>query len=53
MDLYTLYRILTKKYIKLPIIYAGNRHIHNYLVNLVHTFNFKITHADYIENGII
>ena len=52
MDIYFLRRFLDKTYINNGIIYCGFGHAIRYIHILIKEFNFKITHASYLNKPI-
>ena len=52
MDIYFLRRFLDKNYVNNCIIYCGNGHAIRYIHFLIHDFDFKITHASFLNKPI-
>jgi len=51
-DLYFLRRFLDKDYIENVVVYTGGKHTENYIYVLLKYFNFKVTHASYMESDL-
>ena len=52
MDIYFLRRFLDKNYVNNGILYCGSGHALRYTHFLIHEYNFKITHASFLDKPI-